>query len=104
VKTAISLDSSAQPWVLRLEGSLRSASAAELLRVAREAAAGNCEIAVECGAVTDLDAAALQVLVALSLALGRSHRRLLLRSPSAPLLDAITLAALKDEFALEAGR
>jgi anti-anti-sigma regulatory factor len=57
------------------------------------------ELTVDAARVEQVDAAGVQLLVALGVGLARRHRQLRLRSPSAPLADACRRLGLADWLA-----
>jgi anti-anti-sigma factor len=99
------LDRSERPRTLRLCGALDVARVRVLLDAARSCAAGRAPVAIECSSVERLDAAGLQVMLALAKKLRSLNLEARLHNPSDAVTAALRLAGLEAEFPLidEAG-
>lgn len=92
---------SERPRTLRLSGAVDVARVRELLDAARSCAAGRSRVVIECSAVERLDAAGLQVLLALAKKLQSVNFDVRLRSPSEAVLAAVRLAGVESELPID---
>ncbi|MGA2447058.1 MAG: STAS domain-containing protein [Polyangiaceae bacterium] len=94
---------SERPRTLRLSGAVDVARVRPLLDVARSCGAGGSPVIIECSAVERLDAAGLQVLLALAKKLRSANLDVKLRGPSEAVLEAVRLAGVETELPIDEG-
>jgi anti-anti-sigma factor len=90
-----------RPRTLRLSGAVDVSRVRALLDAARSCGAGRSPVVIECSAVERLDAAGLQVLLALAKKLQSVNLDVRLRSPSEAVLAAVRLAGVESELPID---